>query len=307
MGYVGIDIDDKDVNNTVVQDIIKLFNSYTEYSPSGNGIHIIFTVDIDKLPINIDKQHKKKLDEKYYQKNPHNNIECYIAGLTSRYFTFTESMIENKPIRECTKELLIFLDKYMLKHINSNEEMQSANDNIINIILNSKQGEKFKMLYFDGDITNYNNDDSRADLGLCNILAFFTNGNYNQIDELFRGSALYRAKWDRQEYKSSTIRKAIDSCKQFYNGRRPKRTFVFYTEWAEMFDVSSSEGQLINAICKYVENHEELEIPLEYKVPFKLIKAKLIKDGGKYENETQAKSDGGKKGMEKRWGKRLNN
>lgn len=82
-GYVGIDIDGRDLEDDIVKDILSIFGgkTYVEKSPSGKGLHIIGKVDLSKMP--------KDLLKRYYQKNKEINIECYIGGLTNRFFTFT--------------------------------------------------------------------------------------------------------------------------------------------------------------------------------------------------------------------------
>ena len=221
-GVSGIDIDNYSFDSDTVQEIITLMDTYVEKSPSGEGYHILFRCDTSKLPIIKVLENgviKKKLSLEYYQKNPKLKIECYIDGLTNRYFTFTEETIINKPINERTEQLITFLHKYMLRN---SAVPKKYDEEIINLILKSKQADKFKSLYYDGDISSYNNDDSSADMALCNILAFYTQGNYNAIDKLFSISALYRAKWDRIDYKSLTINKAISVCgSEFY--KRPGR------------------------------------------------------------------------------------
>jgi predicted transcriptional regulator len=62
---------------------------------------------------------------------------------------------------------------------------------------------------WDGDTSGHANDDSAADLALCNELAFYTNRDAGRIDRLFRQSGLYRPKWERQDYRDRTIDKAI--------------------------------------------------------------------------------------------------
>lgn len=71
-GLCGIDIDHKNVDDPIAQDIINLMDTYTELSPSGNGYHILFTVDLSQIPTFTNDKGNKKLDNKYYQKNPHN-------------------------------------------------------------------------------------------------------------------------------------------------------------------------------------------------------------------------------------------
>ena len=214
-GMAGIDIDKRDFEDSITKDILSMFSeSYAEISPSGKGLHAL-------LP--------KDYKEKYYQKNVKLDIESYIGGLTNRYFTYTGNVINDKPITDCTEELLKFLDKYMLREKKTKSKSTSTTHTdpeikstkyvdsdicnyIIEIIKKSKQAEKFNKLYFEGDITDYDENDSSADLALCDILAFYCGEDFELIDTLFCKSKLYRTKWDRPDYKSSTITKAIESC-----------------------------------------------------------------------------------------------
>lgn len=60
-----------------------------------------------------------------------------------------------------------------------------------------------------GDMSKYQDDHSRADAALCFFLAFWCGGDADRIDRVFRQSALYRPKWDRDDYRSNTIDEAI--------------------------------------------------------------------------------------------------
>lgn len=218
-GLCGIDIDHKKLDDPLVKDIISIMDTYAELSPSKNGYHLLFTVDINKLPTYINEAGELKLENKYYQKNPHNQVECYIDGLTNRYFTFTGNSINNKDICERTEQLLMLLDKYMLKDIPFQENniytviSNKKDDEIIDIIRKSKQADKFSMLYDQGDISLYDNDSSSADMGLVCILAYYTK-DFEQIDRIFKTSKLYRDKWERKDYKYSTITKALKLCNE---------------------------------------------------------------------------------------------
>lgn len=219
-GYGGIDIDKRDFEDDITKDILSLYeDTYVEKSPSGKGLHILFKVDLSKIPKNDDGT---KLNEKYYQKNKKINIECYIGGLTNRFFTFTEDVLVDKPINDCTEQQLIFLDKYMLRETKGTTHLDSdiidmACTDVIKIIKTSEQAEKFNKLYFEGDISDYSDDDSSADMALCCILAFYCGEDFELIDKLFCDSKLYREKWNRTDYKSNTINKAIKLCNgKFY-------------------------------------------------------------------------------------------
>jgi hypothetical protein len=48
------------------------------------------------------------------------------------------------------------------------------------------------------------------------LLAFWTGGDYERIDRLFRQSGLYREKWERDDYREQTIHKALENTTEFY-------------------------------------------------------------------------------------------
>ena len=90
-------------------------------------------------------------------------------------------------------------------------------------IKQSKGAKRFSRLWA-GNVDGFASR-SEADLALCGILAFWTQRRPEQIDRLFRSSALMRSKWDSRRgtetYGQRTISKAIASCDEIYNvGRR---------------------------------------------------------------------------------------
>jgi len=201
-GICGIDIDSINgdpAQEQRAQDIIAHMDTYTEYSPSGNGYHIIFRCDVSKVPQEKVKNAKgvyvNKLLPLYHQKNVKTNIECYISGLTNRYFTYTGEAVNDMDVEDRTEQLLSFLDQYMKKptaHAHDSGEQSKAaqkslldNSTIIKKARKAKNGPKFSALFDHGDISEYKNDDSSADIALCNILAWWCGGVAEQINELF--------------------------------------------------------------------------------------------------------------------------
>jgi len=63
----------------------------------------------------------------------------------------------------------------------------------------SVKGKKIRKL-FEGDISEYKNDNSAADMALCNELGWWTNYNSARMDKLFRQSKLMRSKWDEKHF-----------------------------------------------------------------------------------------------------------
>jgi hypothetical protein len=65
---------------------------------------------------------------------------------------------------------------------------------------------------FGGDLSAYGGDHSRADLALCGEFARL-GLEAGPLDIAFRASALYREKWERDDYRRQTIAKALASAK----------------------------------------------------------------------------------------------
>ena len=108
----GIDIDAHHVDtNPLTKEILDMFSdTYIEKSPSGKGYHVLFLAQLDRLPA------EQTYKEQFYQKNTNLDVECYISGMTNRYFTFTGNQVSDVDyLIDMTDTLLAFLDKYMRK------------------------------------------------------------------------------------------------------------------------------------------------------------------------------------------------
>lgn len=86
---------------------------------------------------------------------------------------------------------------------------------LLDLARKSENGARFERLWA-GNIDDYRNDQSAADLALCTMLAFWTQKDEARIDHLFRQSGLMRQKWERDEYRERTIRRACDSVYSVY-------------------------------------------------------------------------------------------
>jgi len=84
-------------------------------------------------------------------------------------------------------------------------------DTVLEKMFNSEHGAKWKSVY-EGDTSGYVSH-SEADLGLCQTLAYWTDGDAALIDACFRESGLMRLKWDElrgaELYGVTTIEKAV--------------------------------------------------------------------------------------------------
>lgn len=207
--YFGVDLDHCTDNQDFVDEFVESLQSYTEYSKSGNGIHIIC---------------KGRLPEGARRRG---NVEMYSER---RYFIMTGNVYgEARPVRDCTEAIKILHSKYLYsempkvapKHI---EPSNMDDAEIIDRARNCKTGALFQLLY-SGNWEGLYSSQSEADLAFCNHLAFWTQKNEEQMDRIFRQSGLYREKWDKRRgsltYGQITIQKACLNCREVYE---PKLT-----------------------------------------------------------------------------------
>ena len=110
---------------------------------------------------------------------------------------------------------------------------------LLDLARKSENGYRFERLWA-GNLDDYRNDQSAADLALCTMLAFWTQKDEARIDHLFRQSGLYRQKWERDEYRERTIRRACDSVYSVYEpGEQPDQGAID----AAMAAVSTTPSQ----------------------------------------------------------------
>lgn len=214
-----LDIDHKDLDDPVVKDILSMFNSYTEFSVSGDGIHVYGYLDLTRLPTRIDtKTNRRKLRHDYYIHHPTNGLELYVGELTNRYAAYTGNVIVDAPLRDCTDAVIEVLNRYMRrpgKKAAKSKTKEPGNldkraDNIIQALRSQKNGLKFSRLFDYGEMENCT-DHSKLDIVLCALIALRTKDDKELLDAVFRKSALYREdKWEREDYREETINKAIE-------------------------------------------------------------------------------------------------
>lgn len=232
LGAIDIDHCVKDgALSDMAVDIIDTMNSYTEYSPSGEGIRILFYAPGFQYDT-----------ARYYINNQKAGLEVYIAGCTKKYVTVTGNALFPSlalDMEQRKEELAQVLEKYMVRPVQAPAQDRGApmgwNEPIggpgtvqqpsplddmalLQRAKAAKNGAQFERLYA-GDTCGYNSQ-SEAELALCNQLAFWTGCDPARMDALFRQSGLMRDKWDRRQsgttYGAMTIQKAIQGCREVY-------------------------------------------------------------------------------------------
>ncbi len=215
-GFSAIDIDhcvEDGVPNEMATDIINTMKSYTELSPSGTGVRIIFKVDdfnYDKITYGIHNRKRK--------------LEVYVSGATNKFVTLTGNNLNDYGIANCNAVLPEILDTYMKRpfvvksKIDTNRVSYLSDESVLNKAMASISGFKFVDLW-EGKIPE-GKSHSEADMSLASYLAFWSNGDIEQMDRLFRMSGLMRDKWDRAQsgstYGEITLNKAVANATAFY-------------------------------------------------------------------------------------------
>lgn len=193
--YTFIDLDHTDGDTLAYNrqiNIYREFDSYSEVSPSGKGLHIIIKGFIPSG-------------------RRRNFIEIYSS---QRYATFTGNVYNNQPIKDCQDKLIQLWEQMgsggVATNIYKGDEKEKFNDEEIKKqCTNATNGDKFTSLY-SGQWQNLYPSQSEADLALVDIIAFYTQ-NKNQIVRIFRGSKLGdRDKAKRSDYINWMINKSFD-------------------------------------------------------------------------------------------------
>lgn len=209
--YFGVDLDKCLDDDDFITEFVETLGSYTEYSKSNLGIHIIC---------------KGKLPEGRRRKG---NVEMYCTG---RYFIMTGNVYNEKykEIKDCTESIKVLHSKYLFDETpkvapKTFQIVDLSEQEIIDKARNCKTGGVFQLLY-SGQWQGLYASQSEADLALCNHLAFWCQKDAQKMDRIFRSSGLMRDKWDKfrgqYTYGQKTIEQAILHCVDVYEPQTVK-------------------------------------------------------------------------------------
>lgn len=201
-----------------VERFVTSSKTYVEFSPSGNGLHLFFTLS-EPLTLSASK----------HNVNEKEKVECYTHG---RYFTVTNKpYLKPRKVRDITPEEaigLLSLVGYPWSQPSTvvpqtPEQMKASHMKIytpelIAKMFRSKNGDKVRALY-DGDTSAYEGDESSADMALCAHLAFWTRKDASLMEEIWLASPLgqRRKTQGRKDYRDRTIATAIRNCTEVYD------------------------------------------------------------------------------------------
>lgn len=247
-GVIGIDIDhirnEKGELNELTKDIIGIGSTYTEYSPSRTGVHLLM---FGKLPEEFNGKGKKVI----LNDQTKEAIEFYGD---KRFFTFTGDVVEGVTRKMASSaEGTLRANEIFVKHIPAEERRKATgekvqidweddeglriiedNDELVNKMITAGERDKEKktlirggkeipnkyyginvpLELFRGNYEKVTTDHSAADYMLIGKIWYYTDSP-KQVDEIMRESTLMRDKWDRPQnfstYGQETINNYINA------------------------------------------------------------------------------------------------
>ena len=174
--------------------LFEAFNSYSEISPSGRGLHIIIKAEV------LSGRRRDK-------------VELYSS---ERFFCMTGNVHLAAPITERQELASILWDELGKGRTEApayagDPNEKYTDDEIVQWALNAANGEKFaKLLKGDWQGCGYPSQ-SEADFAFINIIAYYTQAR-NQIVRIFRNSPLgQRKKAHRADYVEYMLKRAFDN------------------------------------------------------------------------------------------------
>ncbi|HHB0322003.1 phage/plasmid primase, P4 family [Staphylococcus aureus] len=211
--YIVLDIDnavDAETNQLktdLAKEMVQL--TYCEISPSGTGLHCFFK---GELP----EQRKKKRSDL--------DIELYD---NARFMTVTGESIGQSEIYEEQEVLNNLVERFFKEEQNfetgltydPNHKSELLDDEVVDLMLKSKQKDKISDL-LKGNYEPYFDSPSEAVQSLLHYLAFYTNKDKQQMENIFLNYNNLTDKWDSQRGNTTwgqlELDKAINNQSEVY-------------------------------------------------------------------------------------------
>lgn len=229
--------------------VVEEAGTYTEVSPSGDGLHLIFR---GAKPDWAQRSRKGQPGGRVVEMYDHD-----------RYFTVTGSVFEgrgalaeNPGVVERTYRTWIEPEARSAQPRLDDAAREAStgdmgDDELVERMLASRSGGDIRALLA-GDCSAQGGDHSAADMALCSHLAFWCAGDAARMDRIFRHSGLMRDKWDSRRggttYGAQTIERAISGATEFYRPRAARRD-------------GSSRSRNIKNVCSIPTRRERQGVP----------------------------------------------
>ena len=204
--------------------VVEETGTYTEVSPSGDGLHLIF------------RGAKPDWAQRTRKGQPGGRVvEMYDHD---RYFTVTGDVFEGRGALGSNPEVVERAYRTWIEPearsaqprlddaVREASPGDMGDDELVERMLASRSGGDIRALLA-GDCSAQGGDHSAADMALCSHLAFWCAGDAARMDRIFRASGLMRDKWDSRRgsttYGAQTIERAISGATEFYKPKAARR------------------------------------------------------------------------------------
>lgn len=208
--YSGVDFDGCMIDGEMhpsANRLVEALSSYTEVTPSGNGLHVIVR----------GRWNGRRNRTKHTGWS--NHLEIYDRA---RFFTMTGGLGEIT-YRQAWLDLLahrMVPVAVPLPPVPTEVVLPNDQDLLGRALKNPTTAALWR-----GDVDAYSGDRSAADLALCQRLAFFTGPDPARIDRLFRSSGLMRFKWSERRgdttYGRQTVGNALKRTTSYFGASKP--------------------------------------------------------------------------------------
>lgn len=217
--YAGVDLDhcvdptSGDVDEWA-SDIAFSLSSYTEVTPSGQGLRVFVKGKLPDGVLGVKNQNVEvycgkrflTVTGRHVPKTPM-TIEPREASLAMLYARYFEE-------RERTRKVPT-LEDFTGAHKNGHVDL--SDDEIVSIASRAANGSKFRDLWAGTWETHFPSR-SEADASLLGILAFYTQ-DPAQLERLFSSSGMARSKWwGRRDYRNRTLDFILSNATEHYSG-----------------------------------------------------------------------------------------
>lgn len=219
--FTGLDLDhviEDGVLDAAYRWVVEEAGTYTEVSPSGDGLHLIFR---GAKPDWAQRSRKGQPGGRVVEMYDHDH-----------YFTVTGNVFEGRGTLGFNPEVVEKAYRTWIEpgRAAAQPTLSAASDAgadvddeaLLERMYASRSGDAIRALMA-GNCSAQGGDRSAADMALCSHLAFWCAGDAARMDRIFRRSGLIRDKWDSRRggttYGAQTIERAVEGCTELYRPR----------------------------------------------------------------------------------------
>lgn len=225
--FTGLDLDHVIVDGVLDAEyrwVVEEAGTYTEVSPSGDGLHLIFR---GAKPEGAERSRRGQPGGRVVEMYDHDRY----FTVTGNVFEGRGALAENPGVVERAYRTWIEPEARPAQPRLDDAAREAAagdmgDDELVERMLASRSGDDIRALLA-GDCSAQGGDHSAADMALCSHLAFWCAGDASRMDRIFRRSGLMRDKWDSRRggttYGAQTIERAISGATEFYRPRGARR------------------------------------------------------------------------------------